>query len=631
MALHAHHPPGFPSPFASHVEVLQRQAVKASRCLTEMQSLWSYQVQEMEAGRAVAVDGVDVDDAEAAFARAELVLSNLMRLTTGPDLGAIDDELPAAVEGLCVELNDAIVDAREVHKYFLQFAVDEEADAGDEAALLSAFSKYSEAMEYVSSHPPTFFEEPAAGGGHARLELANPESLEIMRRVLCWSLKDIAGFINDNELHPVGHPVTWNGAVSRACVKFDIVGTKTNKKPVDDEALLVAMLGIKQLHPESGYKSVVSMIDKEKVPVPRTWSKVRSFWRLLSPFGSIKRQAQLVRRGVYHVYEANVCWHFDGNHHFDRFKMVIHLMIDGATRRLLYLHVADNNYKVTVASLFLDAIQKFGVPKRTRCDNGGENTGVIQIVQRLRERNYDVLALTGTSVYNQRAERFNVDLLRLTNGINVMLREWERGGALNAGDDRDLVALHYVLLPFVQDRLDEFAAAWDVHRMSTMRTTPRAAYEASVLRRASKQQPVRITDDGTDFVPLDEARAAQLRADTAAVIAGVPEAMYGVEDPDVAAALAAEDAESEPHKIVASRISRLPWWTQEYGAALAAVSRPPPIASLADAAARNVEEELFSAYLAAKAVVWGCSDDALRHLDDEEEQSDGGSMEEGVA
>lgn len=88
---------------------------------------------------------------------------------------------------------------------------------------------------------------------------------------------------------------------------------------------------------------------------------------------------------------------------------------------------------------------------------------------------------------------------------------------------------------------------------------------------------------------------------------------------------------SEPHKIVASRISRLPWWTQEYGAALAAVSRPPPIASLADAAARNVEEELFSAYLAAKAVVWGCSDDALRHLDDEEEQSDGGSMEEGVA
>lgn len=114
MALHAHHPPGFPSPFASHVEVLQRQAVKASRCLTEMQSLWSYQVQEMEAGRAVAVDGVDVDDAEAAFARAELVLSNLMRLTTGPDLGAIDDELPAAVEGLCVELNDAIAKGAQV-------------------------------------------------------------------------------------------------------------------------------------------------------------------------------------------------------------------------------------------------------------------------------------------------------------------------------------------------------------------------------------------------------------------------------------------------------------------------------------------------------------------------------------
>jgi hypothetical protein len=53
---------------------------------------------------------------------------------------------------------------------------------------------------------------------------------------------------------------------------------------------------------------------------------------------------------------------------------------------------------------FLNGAKKFGLPQKVRIDQGGENYGIIFLMNLLKDKG-DKACLVGTSVFNQRIER----------------------------------------------------------------------------------------------------------------------------------------------------------------------------------------------------------------------------------
>ena len=77
----------------------------------------------------------------------------------------------------------------------------------------------------------------------------------------------------------------------------------------------------------------------------------------------------------------------------------MHGAIDGFSRAVMFLKCSTNNEALTGLTLFEDAIQKFNVPARTRCDHGTEN---IQVAKWMLTRYGSPVRplITGLSVHN---------------------------------------------------------------------------------------------------------------------------------------------------------------------------------------------------------------------------------------
>ena len=79
--------------------------------------------------------------------------------------------------------------------------------------------------------------------------------------------------------------------------------------------------------------------------------------------------------------------------------MVIHGGIDGFSRLVVMLRIADNNRAETVLQAFSLACEEAGVPERVRSDKGGENVLVAEFMLRNRGSGSHI---AGHSVHNQR-------------------------------------------------------------------------------------------------------------------------------------------------------------------------------------------------------------------------------------
>lgn len=609
----AHAPAGLASPFVDGAETVRRIVAGLSAALARLAEAWGlYEVLLAQDVLDFNVDSVDVQASTEALAAAHLNVQQAEGIAAaGPDVAAaIGAELMAALPSALGEAKQQLAHFTHLHKTLAPMAEDDEA----RKLVARLTQKHGEALAYVETHPPRFvWGKPPRSGGQAPLEMENIEakqSLIIMRVQLEWSLKDIADYINKNGLHPVGHTVSWNGAVARMCKTVGAEGPRSTQKAVDVERVVKFMLGHVKLCQYDGVDSVASAL--RRAGIPYTWSIVRMYWRAVNPLAAAARFQKTVQRVVYTVTEAMVLLHIDGCHHLDRYKIVIHGGICGGSHKVMWLHAANNNSAETVGALFMRFIKKHGVPKRVRSDHGGENLHVWGMLLLLQARGYSTQALTGRSVHNQRIERLWVDVKKVTRIVKDMLKTWEEAGELDIDDLEHRIALHHVIIPFLQDRLDDFLANWNEHRMSTMRQTPNASFAASIAARASKQQPVTVLGADEDFAELDEARRNAIAADTAAIVGGVPEALFGVESYADADARAADP----PSRIVVPPATRIAWWSPECFDALALVVVPRFAAE--SAAERDVSAELRSAFLHAKEVVRDLRNAIANAVDDAE-------------
>ena len=152
-----------------------------------------------------------------------------------------------------------------------------------------------------------------------------------------------------------------------------------------------------------------------------------------------------------------------------------HGAIDGYSRLITYLSCSTDNRSTTVLSQFLKATCLYALPSRVRSDHGGENILValfMHLVQGLEHRGF----ITGRSVHNQRIERLWLDVFYL------MFYSLEDPEVLNPDNDHRL-SLHIVYLPEIQNRLEQFRQAWNLHPLRTENNrTPTQLWTEGMLR-----------------------------------------------------------------------------------------------------------------------------------------------------
>ena len=103
-------------------------------------------------------------------------------------------------------------------------------------------------------------------------------------------------------------------------------------------------------------------------------------------------------------FQSFICRQIGSNHKLIAWRFVIHGCIDGASRMVIYVNVANNNRADTVLEYFKLGVESFNLPSRVRGERGMENIDVANhmIASRGTDRGSFIV---GRSVHNQRIER----------------------------------------------------------------------------------------------------------------------------------------------------------------------------------------------------------------------------------
>ena len=254
--------------------------------------------------------------------------------------------------------------------------------------------------------------------------------------------------------------------VHRRILQFGLSST-TQYSAISDGELDKLVKEFASNFPNAGQKTLCGHLSTLGHRIQRF--RIRESLYRVDPLGVEQRRRRLLHRRKYELPGPNSLWHVDGNHKLVRWRIVIHGGIDGFSRIPVYLSASANNCSETVLQLFLQAVEKYGLPSRVRADKGGENVLISEYMLRHPHRGPDRGSfIAGRSVHNQRIERLWRDVFTLCTGhMYHMFYCLEDEGLLDPVDELDLFALHFVFLPRINQQLEGFKAAYCRHKLRT--------------------------------------------------------------------------------------------------------------------------------------------------------------------
>jgi hypothetical protein len=255
------------------------------------------------------------------------------------------------------------------------------------------------------------------------------------------------------------------------------------------------------LTPNIGRRRFIGALRSRGIRVQR-W-RVTQCLRRVDPVGTALRWRLVIHRRKYNVPTPNSLWHFDSAHKLIRWKLIVHVCIDGFSRLLIYCNCCDNNKAETVLELFKNGTQRYGVPSRARCDYGLENLFVGQYMLEQRGPNRGSI-ITGSSVHNCRVERTHRDVYAGVLCFYAQLfTNLERSAILDPLDELHLYCLHYIYLPRINRSLEEFVAQMNNRPISTEHNqSPVQLWTAGMLQNINSNHTA-LTEAELDLYGFD--------------------------------------------------------------------------------------------------------------------------------
>ena len=115
-----------------------------------------------------------------------------------------------------------------------------------------------------------------------------------------------------------------------------------------------------------GYRNVHHRLVEKGIQVSR--EVARMALKTIDPEGTERRSSHVLKRRTYRCKGPNEVWHIDGNDKIKPFGFCIHGAIDGFSRRILWLHVANTNKDPSViAHFYTKFVKGLGfLPRRIR-------------------------------------------------------------------------------------------------------------------------------------------------------------------------------------------------------------------------------------------------------------------------
>lgn len=248
-------------------------------------------------------------------------------------------------------------------------------------------------------------------------------------------------------------------------------------------------LGLKRKNvPESDWGDIILAIEEEvlnegcNLGYRGLWLKLRlnykfvvkrdtvyEMLKVIDPEGVAGRFGNRLSRREYKVPGSNFMWHMDGHDKLKPFGFAIHGAIDGFSKYLLWLEVATtNNNPDVIATYYLNALKKYGLPTVVRSDRGTENTSVecLQIALRFNDDDYfaaDKSFIKGRSVRNQRIESWWRQLRRMMSGFFIDLFKKMEDDKLFNGSPLHKACLQFCFAKLIKFHLESTMEQWNAH------------------------------------------------------------------------------------------------------------------------------------------------------------------------